>query len=218
MFKNIFGGKKNSFKPTKSHVEGSKAENISEYTKKSLGLGNMRQAVELPPGEDRNEWFAANTVDFFNEVSLIWGIVTESGTPAKVAGEGFPPGFEYRWADGVKIKKPIRCSGPEYVDYVMTWVEDQINDESIFPTSAATAFPRTFEVSIKQIFTRIFRIFAIVYTNHVAKLDELGAAAHLNTSFKHFIFFVWQFELVESRELEALRDLVAELRVKYDAP
>lgn len=90
----LFKGKKNSFKPTKHHAEGSKGENMSAYTKKSLGLGNMREAVELPPGEDKNEWLAANTVDFFNEASLIWGIVTETGVPPKAAGEGFPTGFE----------------------------------------------------------------------------------------------------------------------------
>ena len=47
----------------------------------------------------------------------------------------FPPGFEYRWKDGVGIKTPIKCSGPEYVDYVLTWVEGQMNNEKIFPTT-----------------------------------------------------------------------------------
>lgn len=211
----FFGGKKNSFKPTKHHAEGSKGQNFSEYTKKSLGLGNMRQAVELPPGENRNEWLAANTVDFFNEISLIWGIVVESGVPPKAPGEGFPPGFEYRWADGVKVKKPLKCSGPEYVDYVMTWIEEQINDETLFPTSHDVPFPKNFEASVKQIFTRTFRIFAIVYHHHVAKLDELGASAHLNTSFKHFLFFVFQFDLIDPKELDALKVLVDELRVKF---
>lgn len=35
---------------------------------------------------------------------------------------------KYLWADGVKIKKPIECSAPEYVDYLMSWVESQLND------------------------------------------------------------------------------------------
>lgn len=93
----LFSGKSSTFTPTKKHAEGSKSEGLSDYSKKSLGLGNMRQAVRLPPGEDINEWLAANTVDFFNEVSLIWGIITEAGIPQKAEGEGFPPGFEYSW-------------------------------------------------------------------------------------------------------------------------
>ena len=47
--------------------------------------------------------------------------------------------YEYRWADGVTIKTPIKCPAPEYVDYLMTWVEKQFNDEAVFPTSVGTS-------------------------------------------------------------------------------
>jgi hypothetical protein len=33
----------------------------------TLGSGNLREAVRLPPGEDINEWLAVNTVDFFKQ-------------------------------------------------------------------------------------------------------------------------------------------------------
>jgi len=33
----------------------------------TLGSGNMQLAVELPAGEDLSEWFAVNTIDFYNE-------------------------------------------------------------------------------------------------------------------------------------------------------
>lgn len=39
------------------------------------------------------------------------------------------------WADGVTVKTPIRCSAPQYIDYVMTWVEEHINNEAVFPSS-----------------------------------------------------------------------------------
>ena len=77
-----------------------------------------------------------SAVEFFKEISLIWGIVCDLGTPSCPLGDGFPNGFEYRWADGDKFKTPVRCSGPEYVDYALTWVEDQFNDEAIFPVAA----------------------------------------------------------------------------------
>ena len=32
-------------------------------------------------------------------------------------------------------RAPQKCSAPQYVDHVMTWVEDQINKEDIFPTT-----------------------------------------------------------------------------------
>jgi hypothetical protein len=39
----------------------------------------------------------------------------------------------------------------------------------------------------------------------------------LNTSFKHFVFFVWEFDLVAPAELEALSEIVQELQNKYGA-
>ena len=76
-------------------------------------------------------------VDFFNEISLLWGMVCEmmGGVPVCAIGEGFPPGFEYSWADGAKVKKPVACSGPQYIDYVMTWVEEIINSDATFPST-----------------------------------------------------------------------------------
>lgn len=70
---------------------------------------------------------------------------------------------------------------------------------------------------VKSIFTRMFRIFAIIYTHHFSKLEELGAVAHLNTSFKHYLFFIWEFDLVDAREIDALRDIAGELRQMYNA-
>jgi MOB kinase activator 1 len=33
------------------------------------------------------------------------------------------------WADGVKYKKPVRLSAPEYVDKLFDWVEAQVGRE-----------------------------------------------------------------------------------------
>ena len=178
------------------------------------------------------------------------------GTPTCPVGDGFPQGFEYRWADGDKVKAPIRCSGPKYVDYVLSWVEDLLNNEATFPVSVgdvcftffyfepnylkgksvsmcyncrtltprlvffsrpAVGFPRNFDTIVKQIYTRLFRIFAIVYSNHLPVLEELGAVAHLNTSFKHFVFFCWEFDLIKKNEEEPLQDLVDEIRRRHQS-
>lgn len=45
-----------------------------------------------------------------------------------------PLRYEYHWADGTTIKKPIKCSAPKYIDYLMTWVQDQLDDETLFPS------------------------------------------------------------------------------------
>ncbi len=70
--------------------------------------------------------------------------------------------------------------------------------------------------SIKVIYTRIFRIFAIVYSHHFSKLERIGAVSHLNTSFKHFLYFIWEYDIVANAELEALNDIVQEIKSRYN--
>ncbi len=72
-------------------------------------------------------------MDFFNEISLLYGTITEFCTPSTCPVMSAGPQYEYLWADGVKVKKPIKVSAPEYVDLLMSWVETQLNDEHIFP-------------------------------------------------------------------------------------
>ena len=33
--------------------------------------------------------------------------------------------YEYLWADGVKVKKPIKCSAPDYINQLFDWIESQ---------------------------------------------------------------------------------------------
>lgn len=177
----------------------------------------MRAAVQMPDGEDLNEWVAANTVDFFNEVSLLYGLVAENAQDKyNKPGEGFPPGFEYRWSDS-SGKAPVRVSAPEYVDFVLTWIEAQVDNPAIFPVNENENFPPEFVAHyVKDIFKRMFRVFAIIYHRHFDKITELDAAAHLNTCFKHFMFFSINFDLVEEQELKAMKPQVERLREEYD--
>jgi len=72
----MFKKNNKTFKPLKK-IKDSKKSKLSEYAKLTLGSGHMRSAVMLPKGEDENEWMAVNTVDFFNEISLLYGTITE---------------------------------------------------------------------------------------------------------------------------------------------
>lgn len=47
-----------------------------------------------------------------------------------------------------------------------------------------------------------------IYLNHVSDMERAGAISHLNSCFKHFIFFSLEFELVEERELVPLQVLI----------
>ncbi|XP_063788190.1 MOB kinase activator 1A isoform X3 [Pseudophryne corroboree] len=123
-----------TFKPKKNIPEGSHQYELLKHAEATLGSGNLRQAVMLPEGEDLNEWIAVNTVDFFNQINMLYGTITEFCTETSCSVMSAGPRYEYHWADGTNIKKPIKCSAPKYIDYLMTWVQDQLDDETLFPS------------------------------------------------------------------------------------
>lgn len=122
----------------------------------TLGSGNLRLAVMLPEGEDLNEWVAVNSklmvlfwsnvmlrvlaVDFFNQINMLYGTITEFCTEDSCPIMSAGPKYEYHWADGHTVKKPIKCSAPKYIDYLMTWVQDQLDDETLFPSKIGKGF------------------------------------------------------------------------------
>jgi MOB kinase activator 1 len=60
---------------------------------------------------------------------------------------------------------------------------------------------------VKNIFKRLFRVYGHMYHSHVESIIALGAEAHLNTCFKHFMYFILEFNLVERKELEPLVEI-----------
>ncbi|OQR85199.1 maintenance of ploidy protein mob1 [Thraustotheca clavata] len=207
---NIFQRNK-TFRPKKIHSKGTKRYDLHKHAKATLGGGDMRTAVMLPQSEDLNEWLAVNTVDFFNEISIVYGTILEFCTKESCPIMSAGPKFEYLWKDTKDYKTPAKLPAPEYIDMLMSWVEEQLGDSSIFPASEGAPYPRNFQANIKNIFRRLFRVYAHVYYSHFDKIVSLGAEAHLNSCFKHFIMFVIEFDLVDTREQEPLKDLIANL-------
>lgn len=144
--------------------------------------------------------------------NLLYGIIaefcTEQAYPVMCAG----PKYEYMWADGKTIKKPISVSAPRYVDYLFTWVQSLFDDERIFPTEIGRPFPSDFMDHIRNIFKRLFRVYAHIYYCHFEKMGALGAEPHLNTCFKHYMYFVYEFDLIPNKqELAPLQELIDKL-------
>ena len=154
----------------------------------------------LPKGEDVNEWLAVNTVDFFNEISLLYGTITEFCLPTTCPVMCAGPHYQYLWADTTgKYKQPVKVSAPEYVDLLMSWVEAQLNDETLFPLQLGTPFPKNFQSVVKNIFKRLFRVYAHIYHSHFQKIVGLGAEAHLNTCFKHVSIGIYTHTIIHAR-------------------
>jgi len=53
--------------------------------------------VQLPRGEDFNDWLAVHVVDFFNRINLIYGTVCEQCTDSSCPTMSGGPKFEYLW-------------------------------------------------------------------------------------------------------------------------
>ncbi|KAL7166629.1 hypothetical protein ACSBR2_037322 [Camellia fascicularis] len=156
---------------------------LRQHIDATLGSGNLREAVRLPPGEDANEWLVVNTVDFFNQVNLLYGTLTEFCTPENCPTMTAGPKYEYRWADGVQIKKPIEVSAPKYVEYLMDWIESQLD---------GAPFPPNFREVVKTIFKRLFCVYAHIYHCHFQKIE---------------------FGLIDKKELAPLQELVESIVV-----
>lgn len=77
-------------------------------------------------------FFYSLVVDFFNQISMLYGTISESCTaefcPKMTAGAN----HEFYWSD--ENNATISCPAPVYIDYLMTWVQDELDDENIFPS------------------------------------------------------------------------------------
>lgn len=175
---------------------------------KTLGSSDLSLQVKLPPGASEEEWLAVQTVDVFNELNLLAGAVadlcTDQTCPLMNAGS-----YTFAWADGDKIKEPMKLSAPKYFETLLMWVEKQLSDESFLPVKPGVPFPPTYRKGMRVIYKRLFRIYAHIFHAHFKEMMEQEADAHLNHSFKHFIYFVKEFDLIDNEELEPLKDLIA---------
>jgi MOB kinase activator 1 len=68
------------FRPQKAG-KGTTNWQLKQFADATLGSGSLRKAVKLPEGEDRDEWLAVNCVDFYNQINLLYGSITEFCSP-----------------------------------------------------------------------------------------------------------------------------------------
>lgn len=133
--KQVFN-KDKTFRPKRKFEPGTQRFELHKKAQASLNAGlDLKVAVQLPPGEEQNDWVAVHVVDFFNRINLIYGTIsdycTEQSCPVMSGG----PKYEYRWQDEHKYRKPTALSAPQYMNLLMDWIEVQINNEDIFPTN-----------------------------------------------------------------------------------
>ncbi|POI35279.1 hypothetical protein CIB84_000969 [Bambusicola thoracicus] len=135
--KQVFN-KDKTFRPKRKFEPGTQRFELHKRAQATLHSGvDLKAAVQLPRGEDQNDWVAVHVVDFFNRINLIYGTICEFCTERTCPVMSGGPKYEYRWQDDMKYKKPTALPAPQYMNLLMDWIEMQINNEDVFPTSVA---------------------------------------------------------------------------------
>lgn len=196
-------------------------KDIRNYAEQTLGSDNaLIQAVKLPRDEDLNEWLAIHVVDFYNQINMLYGAITEFCSPLTCPRMIATDEYEYLWQesnqttsnDGSSLpsspKKPVSLPACEYIENLMNWVQNFFDNDNIFPSKIGAPFPHQFPTLVKTIFKRLFRIYAHIYCHHFHEVTELGLQSHLNTSLKHFVLFADEFKLITRKDYGPLEDLV----------
>ncbi|KAL4933464.1 Mob1/phocein [Aspergillus undulatus] len=196
------------FKP-RSAAKGTTSYQLRQFAEATLGSGSLRKAVKLPEGEDLNEWLAVNVVDFYNQINLLYGAITEFCSPQTCPEMKATDEFEYLWQDSENYKRPTKMSAPEYIEHLMSWVQGNIDNEQMFPSRLGVPFPKAFSSLVRQIFKRMYRVYAHIYCHHYPVIVHLGLEPHLNTSFKHYVLFIDEHRLSSGKDFWGpLGDLV----------
>lgn len=205
-----FGKKGGTFRSVKNVPVGNKGLTLKQHIEHTLGTGAIEDAVKLPPGEDLCEWLAVNTVFFYNALNVLYQVLDETlCTPERCPVMSAGPQYEYLWADGTRVKTPIKLSAPRYINTLFDWVEEQLDNPAVFPTRGGAGFPADFGAVVRAVLRRLFRVYAHIYHSHFRQVVRLELEPHLNTCFRHFALFTKEFGLVEARELAPLAELIA---------
>ncbi|SCU91006.1 LAMI_0E04390g1_1 [Lachancea mirantina] len=190
-------------------------KDLKQIVETTLGSeGVLNQAVKLPRGEDLNEWIAVHCVDFYNQINMLYGAITEFCSPTTCPRMIATNEYEYLWyvQSG---SPPLSVSAPQYVEYLMRWCQEQFDNDGVFPAKPNVPFPHNFvESHAKPILKRLFRVYAHMYCHHFNEILELNLQTVLNTSFRHFCLFVQEFQLLRDQDYGPLVELIQEMNTK----
>ncbi|XP_035674246.1 MOB kinase activator 2-like isoform X1 [Branchiostoma floridae] len=203
--------RKASKKEKKPVIEEKKEYLDQQYVQAAITDQDLRIIVRLPEGIDQDEWLATNTISFFHNINLLYSTISEYCTSSTCPNMSGPGNTQYTWYD--EKGKKTKCSAAQYVDYVMSFMDKHITDESVFPTKFGHTFPNGFEATVKKFFRLLLHVISHIYHAHYRELVHLDVHAHMNSAFAHFILFTHEFRLIDPKETVVLDDLVEAMHI-----
>lgn len=174
----------------------------------------------MPYREKEEEWIANNIFDFHKQICMLFATIKQyctKETCPQMTAINLEKGihFIYMWSVDEFKNTSIKLSASEHILHTLDWVEEQLEDESLFPSrSDDSTFPANFKEVARTICKRLFRIYAHIYHHHLQQVKYLKEEAHFNTNLKHYIYFIKEFDLIEEKELRALSEFV-EIHTKH---
>ncbi|KAF4589984.1 Maintenance of ploidy protein mob2 [Pleurotus pulmonarius] len=152
----------------------------------ALVKGNFKTIVRLPKYVDIMEWVAVNST------------LQYRGTQSCATMSGGPR-LNYTWIN--QDRRQVSLPAPTYIDYVMTSIQNLIDDENVFPTKTNQEFHQSFPTTVKHIYRQLLRVFAHIYHAHYPQILHLRAEPHFNSLFAHFLAFGREYELLEVKDI-----------------
>ncbi|KAH9983316.1 Mob1/phocein [Russula compacta] len=171
----------------------------SPFVEAALVKGNFKTIVMLPKYVDIMEWVAVNIFDFFQNLNMFYGVISECCTQQSCPTMSAGPTLNYTWIN--QDRKSVQLPAPTYIDYVMTWVQNLLDDENTFPTKSGQDFPASFPSTIKHVYRQLLRVFAHIYHAHYPQILHLRSEPHFNSLFAHFLAFGREYELLDIKDV-----------------
>ncbi|MBN3317412.1 MOB2 kinase, partial [Atractosteus spatula] len=182
---------------------------LSVYVSERITDMDMKKLSSLPDGFDKAEWMATHTIAFFKHINLFSSALSEFCTTKTCPTTAAPGNTTYYWH--FDHNKKEKCSAPLYIDYAMSYIQELLTDENVFPTSTGSRFPNGFPFLVQKIFLYLFRTLTHLYWAHFREIVKMEMHPHLNTLYIHFMTFSKEFDLLEPVETAIMDDLTEAL-------
>jgi len=166
--------------------------------------------VTLPPGICVQEWIATHALALFHNVDHHYSVISELCTADSCPTMTGPGSAVFLWVD--ERGKKIKCSAPQYIDYVMAHCQQLVTAQDVFPTKYEQNFSSEFRATITKMLKLLWHVVSHIYHSHYEAFNDLGLVRYLNMMTLHMVLFVEKFNLIEEKELLILSDLISELK------
>ena len=68
----------------------------------------------------------------------------------------------------------MRVSAPQYYDFAMTWCQQRLTNQDIFPTKFGDSFPENYKSYIQRIMLVLWAVICHIYHAHWIQIKGLG--------------------------------------------